>query len=210
MSPVASSHARDNDSFRFAAAPSTVMHDSSTTLLEQAYSRQSLLYAPTNVSVSGRRCILTTEERLSVLGVLNGPLLTEVLIEIHAIDITPKKLQCLRPRTWLNDEIINVYFAMLNDGDQTSYCFNTFFMEKLLGPECHRYSFSEVQRWTKHFDVFSQPRILFPVDIRNNHWTLLVIYIPEKEIHYFDSMGSNGSKKYLEPILQVYLAIFLF
>ena len=87
MSPVASSHARDNDSFRFAAAPSTVMHDSSTTLLEQAYSRQSLLYAPTNVSVSGRRCILTIEERISVQGVLNGPPLTEVLIEIHASDI---------------------------------------------------------------------------------------------------------------------------
>ena len=35
------------------------------------------------------------------------------------------------------------------------------------------------------------------MNLSNTHWTLLVIFMAKKEIHYYDSMSGDG-KKYLE------------
>jgi len=79
-----------------------------------------------------------------------------------------------------------------------SYFFNSFFMERLLMTN-NKYSYGNVKRWTK-FAVFEQDKIVFPINIKNAHWTMAVIYIQRKEIHYYDSMSGSG-KKWLDGLL---------
>ncbi len=39
--------------------------------------------------------------------VLSGPADREVLIDKFNIDMTRKKISCLKPKTWLNDEVMS-------------------------------------------------------------------------------------------------------
>jgi sentrin-specific protease 1 len=71
----------------------------------------------------------------------------------------------------------------------------------MLGPKVDQYDYPGVKRWTKKFDVFSYDKIFFPINIRNFHWTLLVVYVQEREIIYYDSMNGAGGI-YLKRFMQ--------
>jgi len=151
-----------------------------------------------------------------VRDILNNPGSHNVLFEKFGIDITRAKLLCLRPSTWLNDEAINFYMCLLMDRDEkryeqqnnctkkrkSSHYFNSFFLVKLIMNE--KYTYSNVKRWTKKFDVFQKDKIFIPVNINNSHWTMIVVFVQKKEIHYYDSMSGSGMR-YLKWILQVRL-----
>lgn len=81
-----------------------------------------------------------------------------------------------------------------------SYFFNSFFMEKLLISD-NKYNYKNVAQWSKKFNVFDLDKIFFPINIDNSHWTLGVIFVAKKEIHYYDSMKGNG-RVYLKAMLQ--------
>jgi sentrin-specific protease 1 len=70
-------------------------------------------------------------------------------------------------------------------------------MSKLL--EKGKYTYSNVRRWTKKFDVLSKDKIFFPVNIGNTHWALAVVYVKRKEIVYFDSLKRDGIR-YLQAL----------
>ena len=63
------------------------------------------------------RVDLTEEEIMEVntlLSVdLSGPVDHIIVIDKFQIDMIIKKLACLQPRTWLNDEVINFYTKMM-------------------------------------------------------------------------------------------------
>jgi hypothetical protein len=77
------------------------------------------------------------------------------LIMKFDIPINERKLSCLRPVTWLNDEIINFYMELLHEYDaalcgqnstrKPSHFFNSFFISKLL--ENGQYSYKNVKRY---------------------------------------------------------------
>lgn len=51
------------------------------------------------------------------------------------------------------------------------------------------YTYENVKRWTrKKGDVFEAHWIYFPVNTENKHWTLLVLDMHKKEVHYYDSL----------------------
>ncbi|RYY81265.1 hypothetical protein EON63_15830 [archaeon] len=128
----------------------------------------------------------------------------DILIDKFNIDFNYAKFICLRPRTWLNDEAINFYMLMLQERDDLlckyyiqpstptpshthtntqrrgSHYFNSFFLTKLL--ENNTYTYSQVRRWTKKFDLFSKDKVFIPVNISNTHWTLCVVYVQKREI----------------------------
>ena len=132
----------------------------------------------------------------------------EVVIKKFSIDMTRAKLHCLKPRTWVNDELINFYMNMLmvrdeklstnNPERRTSHYFNSFFMGKLLTDG--QYNYAAVKKWSKKFDVFEKDKVFIPVNISNSHWTLCVVYVQKKEIAYYNSMRGSG-KKYLDALL---------
>ena len=80
------------------------------------------------------------------------------------------------------------------------YCFasSSFFHSKL----CENgYTYANVRRWSKKFDVFSKDKIFVPVNISNSHWCLAVIFIQKKKIEYYDSMNGAG-RRTLDALLR--------
>ncbi|EEY61940.1 SUMO protease, putative [Phytophthora infestans T30-4] len=128
-----------------------------------------------------------------------GPM-EEVLIQKYNVDITRRHLQCMLPRTWLNDEVINFYFQMMSDRDEAlfkagvlpkrSHFFNSFFYTKVSE---NGYNFINVRRWTRKIDLFAMDKIFMPVNIGNMHWCMAVIFMTEKRIQYYDSMHGSGA-----------------
>ncbi|ONM26145.1 Ubiquitin-like-specific protease ESD4 [Zea mays] len=67
---------------------------------------------------------------------------SDKIVVIHTpsnIEITKEKLQCLRPRGWLNDEVINLYIELLKEREKREpnrflkcHFFNTFFYKRVL------------------------------------------------------------------------------
>lgn len=159
--------------------------------------------------IQARRNDISNIEKENVTKVLNRIPNHDVVILKFKIDMTAKKIQCLKPYTWLNDEVINFYMCMLQERDlklsnnnpdrKTSFYFNSFFIAKLL--EGGVYNYSNIKRWSKTFDVFAKDKIFMPININNTHWTMSIVFILKKEIHYYDSMSGSGSK-YLKAILR--------
>lgn len=103
-----------------------------------------------------RRKPLSLEEEAAVDSALKPPYDNTILCEKFKIPISRSKMSCLRPVTWLNDEVINFYLEMLAERDallcQTpnttrlpSHYFNTFFISKLL--ERGVFTYSNVRRF---------------------------------------------------------------
>ncbi len=151
----------------------------------------------------------SSEEASKVSAVLNGSPAQdlEVLIVKSGIDITQSKFKCLDHSTWLNDEPINFYMLMLKERDtalcekfqgrKPSWYFSSLFINRLMNLGAGgsgKYDYTGVRRWTKKFDVFAQKNIYMPVNINNSHWTLMVVCVEKKEIHFYDSMNGSGTK----------------
>jgi Ulp1 family protease len=132
---------------------------------------------------------------------------SEEICTLNNIPITFDTFNCLKPNTWLNDQIINFYFELLQKEDEElcrinperkpSLFLNSFFIQKLLGIDHNVFSYNQVMRWfvttckerfgEDGFTVFDFEKIFVPVNISNTHWTLLVLYRDLREIKYFDS-----------------------
>ena len=118
------------------------------------------------------------------------------------IEFTTNKLLSLRPNlpfkgSFLNDEQINCYMCLLQKYDNDkfssnpsllkSHYFGSFFMDRLLKTD-NKYTFKNVLRWTKLFDIFEYKCIYIPINTDNNHWTLIVAFMIAKIIIYYDSL----------------------
>lgn len=128
---------------------------------------------------------------------------TRPLVSRFNIDLSPRELQCLAPRQWLNDEVINVYFQILA-GENARFqadprssgsvpriaVFNSFFYSRL----CSQ-GYSAVQRWTRRWKrpLLDLDTVLFPINVGNTHWTLGVIDVAESTVSYLDSMGGRDA-----------------
>ncbi|PCH33418.1 cysteine proteinase [Wolfiporia cocos MD-104 SS10] len=106
----------------------------------------------------------------------------------------------LKPRVWLNDEIINFYGQLILDRAEAMkentdtnapkplkvHLFNTFFWSKLQG---QGYEKARLAKWTKRIDIFDKDIVLIPVNHDNTHWTAAAINFKKKRIESYDSMG---------------------
>jgi sentrin-specific protease 1 len=122
------------------------------------------------------------------------------LVADDPLGMTVKKLSCLLPGVWLNDEVVNSYFDMIKKRStqlvrvwnrdhptlhkKKSLFLNTFFIAKLL--EGGTYDYSLVRRWTKECNIFDLDKIFVPINRDNSHWALVVVFMMIKEIHYYD------------------------
>lgn len=128
------------------------------------------------------------------------------IVEIFNIPIGSKEMKKLVSPNWLNDEIINAYFEMIqarsNSDDHRNlpkvHVFSTHFYSTIM-----ERGYEGVQRWTRKVDIFAKDLILIPVHL-GMHWVLAVIDFRLKMVRYIDSLhGSNPKalnvfKMYLE------------
>ena len=55
---------------------------------------------------------------------------------------------------------------------------------------------------TKEVDIFSCDKIYLPTNVGNYHWTMIIINVQSREIHYYDSMSKSG-KEYTNAVLKL-------
>ena len=140
--------------------------------------------------------------------IFNGVDSEDVVIEKFNIPIKKKHFRRLRPGKWLNDELINFYVELLKGRDRNlsakypdrkkSVYFNTFFMEKLIGVSKSEFNYENVKTWLhkkkSNTCIFECDKIFVPINITQTHWVLVVIFIQEKRIAYFNSL--RGKEEY--------------
>jgi Ulp1 family protease len=113
----------------------------------------------------------------------------------------------LRPDTWINDEIINAFMAILQkESDSQEIMFmNTFFYEILQSrniPKIER-AFKKMKR--KIIKRRPIPKFVIPVNVSGNHWVLVKVIVKWGSIMVYDSMSDVYPKgqceKIAEPII---------
>ena len=158
---------------------------------------------------------LRQSKRIAVKKALFGQGSDDDIMASNGSDSVQRKSMCtLRSGKWLNDEVITYYLKMLASRDEAlsknepnrkrSHFFMSFFVTKLLDVGCtNGYTYKHVKHWSTKVpgkDIFNLKNIFFPININQSHWACAVIYMQEKRIQYYDSMGSGGSK-YLSALM---------
>lgn len=116
---------------------------------------------------------------------------------------------CYARHTWLNDEVINAYLALIVDylkrtaeGNTGIGCannkprfhaFNSFFFSNLRDK-----GYDSVRRWAARAkiggrDLLNVDTVFIPVH-NGNHWTLIVVRPRERTIEHFDSLGRASQR----------------
>eukprot|EP00760_Papus_ankaliazontas_P027011 PhM_4_TR3105/c0_g1_i1/m.74091/K08592/SENP1; sentrin-specific protease 1 len=118
-----------------------------------------------------------------------------IVVSFLAYSVTRRQMQCLKPREWLNDQIINAYVALVCHqlSDKTCCFLSSFFMTKLRTAGANA-----VERWVKKLPL-SAPEtrfVLVPINVNASHWALGVISLLDCRVEYYDSMmrHDGGSK----------------
>ncbi|KAK9077821.1 hypothetical protein SSX86_006159 [Deinandra increscens subsp. villosa] len=157
---------------------------------------------------------LTEEEEEMVANALSYVNRNKVLVthENSNITITGQVMQCLRPRAWLNDEVINVYLELLKERENKEpkkflkcHFFNTFFYKKLISGK-GGYDYKSVRRWTTQkklgYSLLECDKIFVPIH-KEIHWCLAVINKKEEKFQYLDSL--RGADKKVLRMLAMYI-----
>ncbi|KAL8578614.1 hypothetical protein ACOMHN_007072 [Nucella lapillus] len=136
---------------------------------------------------------LTDAMQREIDSALDGGPPHQVLSEGFRLQLRHVDIATLGGLNWLNDEVINFYMNMLmergqQEGFSRTYAFNTFFYPKLMSR-----GHDAVKRWTRRVDVFSHHYLVIPVHL-GVHWCLCVVFMKEKVIRYYDSMGGNNNQ----------------
>ncbi|KAL3648686.1 hypothetical protein CASFOL_005089 [Castilleja foliolosa] len=145
---------------------------------------------------------LTKEEEDEVSYALSNSNRRKVLVthQNSNIDITGDKLQCLKPRAWLNDEVTNLYLELLKEREKREpekflkcHFFNTFFYKKLISGR-DGYNFQSVRRWTTQrklgYNLLECDKIFVPIH-QKIHWCLAIINKKEEKFQYLDSLKGS-------------------
>jgi Ulp1 protease family, C-terminal catalytic domain len=144
----------------------------------------------------------------------------EILAQCGTDSVQRSSMQTLRPRTWLNDEIIHYFYLMLANRDaelcgndpsrKRSHFFKSFFITKLLNEGNANpaidgtYEYRNVKRWSKNVpgkDIFALDKVVLPINMGGMHWICAAIFMKEKRIEIFDSMGAPGTR-YLKALFR--------
>ena len=144
------------------------------------------------------RKALDDEKQAYVQKILQQP---GQISDLPGANCEARDIRKLRPRQWINDEIVTFYTVLINNRslayekhpeefpDQERFlrvhCFNSFFMGKY-----DKDGYDGVKRWSKKTDLLQKDVIIFPINIKNAHWTCAAINLRCKRFEYFDSMSN--------------------
>lgn len=138
------------------------------------------------------------------------------VLTYNRIEITLEDMKCLRPREFLNDQIVNFYLEYLwrtylsDEQRQCVYVCDTFFMAAIETSDGTR-----IQRWLKRINVMERDYLIIPV-MMNEHWFIMILCHPKSlleeqrhpqhrpKIHIMDSMEHYDEVKKREIIDALY------
>ena len=101
--------------------------------------------------------------------------------------------QRLSGNEWAEVEVINAYVRLVNSWGGKTFAFSSFFFTKLEGmQERDDYSFGKLHKWVKKTKVNlrHQANILFPINIKKQHWLLVNVNVAKSTFEIIDSLES--------------------
>ena len=141
----------------------------------------------------------------------------------HFFSLNIKSAHTLQPGVWLNDKIINYYIknclanrdkelCSKDSNRKCSHFFNSFFAQKLFDTKNKepylrgKYNYSNVANWGSSEavpvkDIFDLKYTFIPINENNIHWVSAMVFMEEKKICWYNSLGGTGRTK-LNGILQ--------
>ncbi|CAG8481304.1 2679_t:CDS:2 [Paraglomus occultum] len=126
-------------------------------------------------------------------------------IVVKGESLSPEQWDALlTPDTWLSSDHINAYLSLLMSTHDHIHAFPTYLYTKL----SFKYDYASVQRWTKKTCIFGKSIVFVPVNVTENHWLLVVIWIKSERrerIEIWDSMGGEEYKREIGDVLKKYL-----
>jgi len=135
----------------------------------------------------------------------------EVLLSRHNIDITKHDLFTLTGDNWLNDQIVEMFLAMIAQRSITHtyvsrlhpriYSMSTYFFTNL-----YTRGYSTVEKWTKGVDIFSFDMVLVPIHM-DSHLSLATIDFRVPGVFYYDSLGVTVHNNAILSALLHYLSM---
>lgn len=167
-------------------------------------------YKRTNIRMTN----LTIEESNRFEEICNGPAQMDELVvaSIGGLEMTQKSFKRIKnSHIMLNDDVIDFCSQLMQKREisekkeQRNVFLSVHFYNKLIRKigEAMRqpgqssdggYCYSEVQRWTKHVDIFSSKKIYIPINYEKQHFVLIVIDCWDKTISCYDSLDSESCK----------------
>jgi len=131
------------------------------------------------------------------------------VVSLNGFNLLVKDVRTLKPRQWLNDEVINFYLALLLDQNERHVAESvvsgtrhpriqvfptsgTHFME-VLGKTREKYDYKKVKKWFPRLKKkWSEiDKFLIPTNVHGTHWILIVINIQERRVEALDSLGGD-------------------
>jgi sentrin-specific protease 1 len=137
----------------------------------------------------------------------------DVISKNYGIIIGSKDVDGLKYASWLNDNVINFYYEILQQewGQQhnasTSFTsvrlYNTQFVTALYTAN-KTYNYDNVSRWSKALtiDMSSLDLLIIPINVDNYHWVCAALWLKTKTIEYYDSLGRGGARGLCRILLQ--------
>lgn len=113
----------------------------------------------------------------------------QVVADRYGQLVTGRDIKTLNPERWINDVIVNFIFGQKN-GIRTHknrmFIFNSYFMKKLLIHDRNIVRWFAKSRERENLDNVT--RFVFPFNIDNVHWVLIVVDRKMKVIEVYDSL----------------------
>lgn len=108
--------------------------------------------------------------------------------------VTRENLRRLCSRTcWLRESVISFFMRLIEIRNRDSalnlpkvYALDSFFISVLMRKGYHE------PKVRQTIDIFEFDMVLCPINTRNSHWSLAVLYHDRKVLEYFDSMGGSN------------------
>lgn len=114
----------------------------------------------------------------------------DMIGEVYRVQLTVSDIQTLRPRAWLNDNVIDAYLAdNSTKTKKTTFAFTTHFWTRL-----EESGYMAVKKWAKRkkVNVLELDYLIVPVNRGNMHWCMSVVDNNAKTISFYDSLSSRG------------------
>ena len=137
----------------------------------------------------------------------------EAVITLGNDSITKRRFVGIMDKEWLSSDVMNMYMKLLMERDialikagvrtASSVFFPSFFYTNLAEDNLQKKNIDSVSNYswkvgkinlndTGKF-VFDKDKLFFPINVRNSHWTLVVVFIRLEELRYYDSLCSNDN-----------------
>ena len=116
-----------------------------------------------------------------------------IFLDIDNLNMSWQSYYTILPKTWLNDQVIHAYLALLRGRNPKAIYVNLAITEHHFPPTRPTIDYDYIKRLLPAVPITSSDLILIPINIANTHWTLVAIDRIKRSISYYDSLRGDGA-----------------